>query len=150
VLGDVIDENNEAFSLQLSGAVNATITRSLGRATITDDDDPPSVTIADVTLTEGQSGTKSFVFTFTLSGPSALTTRVRYETADGSATAGGDYTTRTGEVVFSPGVTTMTVAIAVHGDTAVEANETFFVNLNTPTNLTIGDAQAVGTILNDD
>jgi uncharacterized repeat protein (TIGR01451 family) len=150
VLGDLIDENNEAFSLQLSGAVNATITRALGRATILDDDDPPSVTIADVTLTEGQSGTKSFVFTFTLSGVSALTTRVRYETANGTATAGSDYTARSGEIVFSPGVTSMTVAIAVAGDTAVEPDEGFFVNLNTPTNLTIGDAQAVGTILNDD
>ena len=44
----------------------------------------------------------------------------------------------------------MTVAIAVAGDAAVETDETFFVNLNTPTNLTIGDAQGVGTILNDD
>ncbi|HET9315557.1 MAG TPA: Calx-beta domain-containing protein, partial [Vicinamibacteria bacterium] len=150
VLGDVIDETNEAFSFQLLNAVNATITRALARATITDDDDPPSVSVSDVTLTEGLSGTKAFVFTLTLSGPSALTTRIHYATADGSAVAGSDYTARTGEIVFSPGVTAMTVSIAVTGDAAVEPDETFFVDLNTPVNLVIGDGQGVGTILNDD
>ena len=150
VLGDTIDETNEAFSLQLSSPVHATLTRALARATIVDDDDPPSVVIGDVTLTEGQSGTKTFVFTLTLSGPSALTTRVRYETADGTALAGSDYSTRTGEVVFSPGAMTRTVSVPVIGDTVVEPDETFLVNLHTPVNLTIADAQAVGTILNED
>ena len=150
VLGDTIDEANEAFSLQLSSPVHATLTRALARATITDDDDPPSVVIGDVTLTEGQSGTKTFVFTLTLSGPSALTTRVRYETADATALAGSDYSTRTGEVVFSPGALTRTVSVPVNGDTVVEPDETFLVNLHTPVNLTIADAQAVGTILNED
>jgi hypothetical protein len=150
VLGDVVDEPNEAFSLQLSNAVQATITRGLARATIVDDDDPPSVVISDVALTEGQSGTKAFVFTLTLSGPSAFTTRVRYETADGSAVAGSDYSTRSGEVVFAAGVTTRTVSVPVIGDTVAEPDETFFVNLHTPVNLTIADVQAVGTILNED
>ena len=143
VLGDAIDETNEAFSLQLSSPVHANLTRALARATIVDDDDPPSVVIGDVTLTEGQSGTKTFVFTLTLSGPSALTTRVRYETADGTALAGSDYSTRTGEVVFSPGAMTRTVSVPVIGDTVVEPDETFLVNLHTPVNLTIADAQAV-------
>ena len=112
VLGDTMDEPNEAFSMQLSSPVHATLTRALARATILDDDDPPSVVISDVTLTEGQSGTKTFVFTLTLSGPSALTTRVRYETADGTAVAGPDCATRIGEAALSPGATTRTASSA--------------------------------------
>ncbi|MET0554799.1 MAG: FG-GAP-like repeat-containing protein [Vicinamibacteria bacterium] len=150
VVGDATDEPSEAFSLQLSSAVNATIGRALARATITDDDDPPSVGVSDVALTEGNAGNKAFVFTLTLSAPSALSTRVRYQTADGSAIAASDYTARSGEIVFAAGVTSMTVSIAVLGDTTPEADETFLVNLHTPVNLTIGDAQGVGTILNDE
>jgi uncharacterized repeat protein (TIGR01451 family) len=150
VLGDAVDEPSEAFSLQLSSSVNAVIGRALARATITDDDDPPSVGISDVSLTEGNSGNKAFVFTLTLSAPSALSTRVRYQTADGTAIAASDYTARSGEIVFAAGVTSMPVSIAVIGDTTPEADETFLVNLHTPVNLTIGDAQGLGTILNDE
>ena len=65
------------------------------------------------------------MFTLTLSGPSALSTRVRYQTADGTAIAASDYTARSGEIVFAAGVTSMTVSIAVIGDTTPEADETF-------------------------
>jgi hypothetical protein len=150
VLADAVDEPSEAFSLQLSNAVDAAIGRALARATITDDDDPPSVGVSDVSLTEGNAGNKAFVFTLSLSAPSAFSTRVRYQTADGTAIASSDYTARSGEIVFAAGVTSMTVSIAVLGDTTPEADETFLVNLHTPVNLTIGDAQAVGTILDDE
>ena len=59
VVGDLIDEPNEGFSLALSNALNASISRPVARATIVDDDDAPSVSIGDVSLVEGQSGTKT-------------------------------------------------------------------------------------------
>jgi hypothetical protein len=61
-----------------------------------------------------------------------------------------DYVGASGTLTFAPGVTSQTVNVAVVGDTVAEPDETFFVNLSSPTNATIADGQAVGTILNND
>jgi hypothetical protein len=66
------------------------------------------------------------------------------------STTGGDYVAGSGPVTFAPGVTSQTVTVAVNGDTAVEPNETFFVNLSGVTGATVADAQGQGTIVNDD
>jgi large repetitive protein len=150
VLGDLVDEPDQPFSLTLSGAVNAVIGRAVARATIVDNDAAPSVSISDVAISEGNSGTKALNFTLILSAPSEIRSRVQYQTADGTASAGSDYVAKTGEVVFEPGITTRTVSIVINGDVSLESAETLFVNLHTPTSLTIGDSQAVGTIQNDD
>ncbi|MEZ5291938.1 MAG: M36 family metallopeptidase [Vicinamibacterales bacterium] len=68
-------------------------------------------------------------------------------TTSGSA---ADFDAVAGQLVFPPGATSMTVGVPVHGDTLAEANETFFVNLSSPIGAAIGDAQGLGTILNDD
>ncbi len=76
---------------------------------------------------------------------------VGYATADGTATtADGDYVAASGAVTFDPGVRTRPVSVTVNGDTAVEASETFTVNLSSPVNAAIADSQGVGTITNDD
>ena len=112
---------------------------------------PPSISIADRAVPEGDTGTTMAVFTLTLSGPSTNTVSVTYQTADGTATAGSDYTAAgPATVTFPPGTTAQTVSVSVIGDTLSEDNETFFVNLSSPTNATIARAQAVGTILDDD
>ena len=64
--------------------------------------------------------------------------------------APGDYRWTAGQLIFPPGTTSVPVAITVNGDTAIEPNETFIVNLAAPVWAVIGDAQAVGTIVNDD
>ena len=110
----------------------------------------PTLSISDVTLAEGNTGTTNATFTVTLSASSAQQVTVAYATANGTATAGSDYTAKSGTLTFAPGVTTQPIAVAVTGDTAIEANETFFVNLTTPVNATIADSQGVGTITNDD
>jgi hypothetical protein len=152
ILGDLLDEPNETFSFTLSDAVSATISRGNARATINDDDNPPVVSVADASIVEGNAGSRTIAFTLTLSGPSQNRTRVRYQTVDQSAVAGigGDYGAVAGEAVFDPGVTTRTVSVVVFGDTLPEPGETFLLNLNTPSLLTIGDGEAVGTITNDD
>ena len=113
---------------------------------------PLAVSINDVSTTEGSSGTKDLTFTVTLSAASAGTVLVHYVTADGTAKAGdNDYTAIAGGTVkFNPGQTSQTVTVKVKGDTKVEADETFFVNLSAPIGATIADAQGKGTILNDD
>ena len=134
----------------LSGASNATIADTRGVATIVDDDLPPTMSINDVSVTEGNNGTRTVTFTVTLSAASGRTITVNYATANGSALAGSDYVTRTGTLTFNPGVTTRTFTIAIVGGQVQEATETFVVNLSTATNATISDGQGVCTITDND
>ncbi|HEY5401711.1 MAG TPA: PQQ-dependent sugar dehydrogenase, partial [Pyrinomonadaceae bacterium] len=110
----------------------------------------PTLSINDVTLTEGNAGTTTANFTVTLSSSSLDTVSVQYATANGLATAGSDYISAGGTVNFTPGQTTQPVSVTVNGDGLEELNETFFVNLTNPVNATVNDAQGVGTINNDD
>ena len=90
-------------------------------------------------------------FTVTLSAASGLPVTVHYATADGTATAGSDYTAASDTLLtFNPGETSKTVTVQVNGDMTVEANETFFVNLTNASGGTIVDGQGQGTITDDD
>ncbi len=110
----------------------------------------PTLSINDVTVTEGDSGTKLATFAVTMSATSTASVTVNYATANGTATAGGDYTATSGLVTFTPGQTSQPVNVTVSGDTVFETNEYFYVNLSTASGATIADAQGVGTITNDD
>src|SRR5207302_532535 len=151
VNGDLKFEPNETFQVNLSGATNSFIADNQGIGTILNDDLQPSITINDVAVTEGNSGTTNAVFTLSLSNPSSQTITVNYATADGTATlADNDYQSASGTVTFAPGQTTQTITVLVNGDTKFEPNETFLVNLSSPTNATVADNQGIGTIANDD
>ena len=111
----------------------------------------PTLSINNVSQAEGNSGTTPFTFTVTLSAAASLPVTVNWATADGTATAGSDYTAAAGSLTFPVGgPLTQTLTVQVIGDTAAETNETFFVNLSAPVNATLAQAQGVGTILNDD
>lgn len=148
--GDTTVEPNEIFFVNLSNPSNATIGDNQGLGTITNDDSQPSISIDNVTVTEGNAGTTTATFTVSLSNASSQTTTVNYATADNSATAGSDYTAASGTVTFTPGQITQSINVAVSGDTTFESNETFNVNLTSPVNATIADNQGIGTITNDD
>jgi subtilisin-like proprotein convertase family protein len=151
VKGDVLDEANETFLVNLTNPTNATLGDAQGQCTITDDDAAPTLAINDVTVTEGNTGTVTAVFTVSLSAASGQQVTVNYATANGTATANMDYIPRTtGTITFSPGTKVRTVGVAVNGDVIDEVNETFFVNLTSPTNATIADNQGQGTIADDD
>ncbi|MGZ5296806.1 MAG: Calx-beta domain-containing protein [Actinomycetota bacterium] len=154
VNGDTTVEPDEKFSVNLSNASGATIADAVGLGTITDDDSGgttnPSLTIANATVTEGNSGTANAVFTVTLSAPSTNTVTVSYATAPGSAVAPADYTSTSGTLTFNPGETALQIAVLVQGDTINEANETFSVNLSGATNATIADNSGLGTITDND
>ena len=112
---------------------------------------PPELTISDASVTEGNSGTKTFTFTVSMSGTNSQGASVSYATAPGTATAGTDYVTTSGMLYWPAGDTSpKTINVTVNGDTTPEPNETFFVNLSSPTNATISVFQGLGTILNDD
>ncbi len=150
VNGDLSDEPNESFVVDLSNPVNVTISDSQASVTIADDDDAPLVNIADVTVTEGNSGTSNAVFTVSLSAASGRTVTVNYASANGTATAPGDYTATSRTLTFAPNTPSLTINIPVAGDLLDEVNETFVVDLTQPSNATLGDAQATGTITDND
>jgi hypothetical protein len=110
----------------------------------------PSLSIADASVLEGNGGTTPMTFNVTLSAPSAVAVTVNYATAAGTATAGADYVSTTGQLTFPANSTSRTITVQVIGDTNVEANETFTVTLSTPQNASISRATATGTIVNDD
>ena len=150
VVGDLLDEPNETFVLRLSNPSGALLADAQATVTILDDDPPPVVSIGDVSVAEGETGTTLAVFTLSLSAPSGQVVGVTAATADGTATAASDYVPWTGTVALPPGATSRSLPVAVRGDRAWEADETFAVNLSFPVNAVLADPQGVGTIRNDD
>jgi uncharacterized repeat protein (TIGR01451 family) len=155
VFGDTIPEGNETFVVQLSDAVNAVLQSDTAIGTIVDDDQGappvPSVAIADIVVTEGNSGTTNATFTAQLSFASAAVSRVRWQTQDGTASAGSDYIASNGEVVFQPGELSKSFTVPVLGDTLFEPDETFSVVITGSDNTTALPGQmATCTIKNDD
>lgn len=151
VVGDRFYEQLEAFNVYLdSPSANASLGNSAGYCFIEDNDPAPTLSIGDVTKNEGNNGTTRFTFTVTLSAPAGNDVYVDYATANGTATAGQDYTAKSGYIYIAAGKTTATITIDVKGDRTKEANETFFINLGTSSGAVVADGQAKGTISNDD
>src|SRR5262245_12250474 len=112
--------------------------------------DAPTIQISDAVVTEGHTGTTAAQFTVRLSAPSNQPVTINYATANGTATAGSDYTATAGTLTFEPGQTSQTIPVPILGDRIGEPNETFVVNLDSPINATIADGQGVGTIVDDE
>jgi Ca2+-binding RTX toxin-like protein len=147
---NVHEAATEVFAVNLTAPTNATLGNTQGIGIINDDDPLPSISVADVALVEGNSGTTNMVFTLSLSGPSSQAITVNYATANVTATAGSDYTAASGTAIFAPGSTSAQVVVAVNGDTQIEVNETLTLNLSAAANASIATASATGTISNDD
>ena len=132
-------------------AVSGTLTFRAGGTsrTIADNDQAPELSIADGSLTEG-SGDGSMPFVVRLDPASGSVVTVQYDTADGSATAGADYTAASGALTFAAGATAATIDVAILDDTTVEEPEMFTVTLSNPNGATLADASADGTITDDD
>ncbi|HEY2610066.1 MAG TPA: Calx-beta domain-containing protein, partial [Reyranella sp.] len=107
---------------------------------------PPSLSVADATVTEGNSGTSDLAFTVTLSAAATSPVTVAYATANGTATAGSDYAASAGTLTFAAGETSKVVHVQVTGDSVVEANETLTLSLSSPNGATIAHGSATGTI----
>ena len=147
VSGDTKDEPAETFYFAVSepSAVNLDVTQVSG--TITDDDDPPSVSIGDASAKED---TEQLQFEVTLAAASGFTATVDWATAEGTALETEDFTADDGTVTFAPGETVKIVTITLADDERFEANDIFTVVLSNPVKATLGDAEANGTIENDD
>ena len=89
-------------------------------------------------------------FTVSLSRSSGNNVTVDYATSDGTATAGADYTATSGTLTISAGSTSATVNVTVLDDSHDDGGETLTLTLSNPTNATLDDATATGTIDNAD
>ena len=72
------------------------------------------------------------------------------QTATGTATAPTDFTARSGVIDFAPGETQRMFAVEINGDTAVENDEFFVLQLSDPVGALLARVEAIGTIANDD
>jgi hypothetical protein len=153
VKGDTLIEPTEAFFVNLTNIVGASVTGSTAEGTILNDEAVPSLSINNASQLEGNTGTKSFTFTVSLSAPApAGGVGFSIATADGMATAAsGDYVAKslTGQSIPA-GSSSYTFTVTVNGDTNVEADEAFAVNVTNVTNATVNHGQGTGTIQNDD
>ena len=147
---DVNAEGYETFQFGLSSPTNAVVASPSATIGIIDDDtvvDTPNLFVRDVTVDE-KDGTANFVVM--LGGPTGQasngTVTVKYATADGSATAGADYTAASGTLTFASGETVKTVAVDIKDDSLAEGAERFFLNLSNASGATILDGQGVGII----
>ncbi|MBL0027668.1 MAG: lamin tail domain-containing protein [Rhodanobacteraceae bacterium] len=151
--GDTTVEADETFNVNISAGSgqNTTFPGNPAAVGTIQNDDQPSLSINDVALSEGNSGTTAFVFTVSMNvAPSSGSVTVDYATANGSASAGTDFTAASGSLSFDAANLTRTITVNVTGETAVEQDESFFVNLSNPAGATIADGQGLGTIVDDD
>ena len=156
VTDDGTDEPDETVAVILSGPTYATLGTATGTGTITDNDDPPLLSIDSPSVVEVNSGSTPLQFTVTLNAASGKQVTVAYADAGtGSADSGTDYTALTaGTLTFAVGVTSQTFDVSVTGDADDESNETMVVTLSSPTNATFaGSAMTLtstGTIIDND
>lgn len=153
ITNDTTYEGNEDFNVDLDAPGGGATLGAFSGAVVNiiENDALPSFSIDDVSHNEGDAGTTSYVFTVTKTGATALNSEVNFTTVNGSATvADNDYQANANTLLFLPGDTTKPITVLVNGDTTFEPNEAFTVNLNTPVDATISDANGTGTITNDD
>jgi hypothetical protein len=133
--------------------VNATIDVARATGTIlnaTEENSQATLSIADASVIEGNSGTTQIVFTVTMPFPSSQVVTVNYMTANSTALAGHDYISASGTLIFLPGMMTNTITVQVVGDVVHEPNEGFFVTLSQPVHAALVRNRALGTIVNDE
>ena len=151
IVDDGIDETDETMSLTLSGATNATIGgTNPATLTIIDNDGQPAVSFEVGSYSVGE-GAGTATITVTLNAPSGRAVNVSFATSDGTATAPADYTSTSGNLVFTPGVTEQTFTVAIVDDGLDETDETVNLTLSGATHATIGGTNpATLTIIDDD
>lgn len=113
IANDTLAEDDETFTLNISNATGGiAIVDPQGVGTIVNDDPDPNVSLANASVVEGDIGATTLSLPVTLSGPSGREVDVDYATSDGTATAGSDYTTTSGTLVFAAGETSKQIDVS--------------------------------------
>jgi hypothetical protein len=136
-------EGAESVVLSLASGVGYVVgSPPSATGSIADNDTPPTISIGNAQVTEGDKKTSNATITVTLSNAWSSSITVHVATANGAALAGSDYTAMSTNLTFAAGVTSVTFTVAIIGDTVKESTETFTVVLSAPTG---GATIAVGT-----
>jgi hypothetical protein len=150
MLGDNMHELTEDFFLNISEAVNVSLTDNQGKATIVNDDPVPTVSIFGSTAPEGDTGTFTGTLNLQLSNPTYLPVTLNVLTSDGTAVSGRDYVAADTPMTIPAQQTTVSVNYQVVGDTINEPIETFFLNVYNISNATVVNPQTQISIIDDE
>jgi RHS repeat-associated protein len=144
-------------TLEVAGTYLLRLTATDSQATASDDVEVtlsaaplPALSIADVSVVEGQGDGVNAVLSVTLSAPSTDPVGFAYGTGEGTASMECDYRRRFRAAGFAPGTTTQYVAVPIVGDLSPEDAETFRVQIGEVTGAVIADPDAEVTIVDDD
>ena len=110
----------------------------------------PALSVSDAFFTEGNAGTGYASVVVSLIGRSNKTVSVNYGTADGTATAGGDYDAVAGTLTFARGETSKLIRVPIRGDRTPESDESLFIDLRGAKNARIARARASLTLIDDE
>ncbi|HEX8633183.1 MAG TPA: Calx-beta domain-containing protein [Pyrinomonadaceae bacterium] len=150
IIGDAVYEPDETFFLNFDASPNVTLIDPQAQITILNDDPQHTLSVLPANVDEGDAGTSEAAVQVVLSAASTQPVTVNYATTNGTATAGSDYVAASGSLTFNPGELSQTVKVPVNGDTLDEIDETFGLTLSGATNASIGTAQSVVTIRDND
>ena len=164
VIDDTVEDTPETLTLQLSNArpeydeesrawgseeAGVLIVDDEATGTIRNTEDEavlPALSVSDARAVEGD----AVAFTVSLSAANAQQVTVGYATSGGTATSGTDFTAESGTLTFAANETSKTLSVATTEDSVDEDDETFTLTLTSPTNATLDDATATGTIRDND
>ena len=146
IIDDSVRDDGETFTIKLSNVSGAEFRDDEATGTIHNSEEEPELSVADAEATEEEDNTLDFVVT--LDPAAGAAGSVDYATADGTATAGADYTATSGTLTFVAGDTEKTIAVPIIDDTVDDGGETFTLTLGNASGATIADASATGTIRN--
>ena len=111
----------------------------------------PAISVANISLAEGDTATTPFVFTVQLSeGAPVGGITFNYATANGTAIAGTDYTATSGAGSIAEAGTSTTITVNVIGNTTTQSDRTFTLTLTGITGATPSTLSATATIKDDD
>ncbi len=150
LIDDRIHERTEQFEVVLTAATGAPLGRKTAQIQIVSDEPVPQLSIQDVTVREGNSGTQAVEIRIETDYVSEETLQVQYGTTDGTATSPTDYPSISDTVSIQPGQNHAIVKVVINGDTSPEADEWFVVTLTNPVIAKVRKSKAVVGLLNDD
>ena len=130
------------------GAICTADSKVLANTAVATVPGPLALSVADARIDEAPNAVLAFQVTLNRAATGTVT--VDYATADGTATAGADYTAAAGKLTFDPGETGKTVKVTVLDDAHDEGEETLTLTLSNATGARIRDGEATGTIVNSD
>lgn len=162
-----VENSNEQTSITQQNAVDNSVTENpqtlanqesdntvVNNIDASADGEVPVVSFEDISIKEGDTGNSIAQFAVNLSSPATKEVKFSYQTVDGSAISSSDYNEISGEILIPVGETSANIDIEVNGDTQVESNEEFTLNLFGLSGATFENNQAeyskVAVVENDD